>query len=236
MANAHDPPLDVELHLRYWAMCFRAPLPHHYLGNESNRMALAYFMVSSVDLLTPPDHPKPILPAAERPRLREWILAHQHASGGFCGSPSLVLPVGEHRGWDFANQTPEPDKSGHANLASTAFALQLLAILADDDTAASAYAGVDRARTLGWLRRLQREDGSFGETLVELPGRGWFVGGGYDMRYSYLAAMVRWILRGDVQPGDDAWVEDFDTGKMVEYIKNTQVRLHGSTSTWCPPN
>ena len=116
-----------------------------------------------------------------------------------------------------------------ANLPATCFALMLLAMLADDEkeAAASAFGGVHRARTLRWLRRLQREDGSFGEVLGRVNGRAVgeddFIAGGRDMRYCYIAAMVRWMLRGDVREGDASWVEDIDVEGLVRYIGKSQV-------------
>ena len=78
-----------------------------------------------------------------------------------------------------------------ANLAATFFALAGLMVLGDG------MGGVRRRECLGWLRGLQRGDGSFGEGR----GRGGVVGGG-DVRFAYLAAGVRWMLRrggeGDV--------------------------------------
>ncbi|KAL1843436.1 hypothetical protein VTJ49DRAFT_1546 [Mycothermus thermophilus] len=213
---ADEPTLDIDRHLRYWTMCLRSPLPYHYLSSDGNRMALAYFMVNAVAILTPPgsgrDSP---IPASDRRSLRQWVLSLQQPGGGFAGSPTLVLPT------DSDGQTVD---SSLANLPATLFALQLLALLADDgdEGAAAAFDGVDRARTLRWLRRLQRPDGSFGEALKQLPGRGWFVGGGYDMRYCYIAAAVRWILRGDVKEGEPGWVEDFDTDALARYILSSQ--------------
>ncbi len=177
----------------------------------------------AADAPSAPSKPtEPLIPAKDKPRLRDWILAQQHAGGGFCGSPSISLPERMYNEWDFENNAPGDEKSGLANLAATVFALQLLAVLAEDGKADSAFRGVNRVKTLRWLRRLQRKDGSFGETLAELPGTGWFIGGGYDMRYCYLATMIRWMLRGDVKDGDPNFVEDFNTSKLVQYISSTQ--------------
>ncbi|KAH8900930.1 prenyltransferase and squalene oxidase [Thozetella sp. PMI_491] len=232
MGDPYDPPLNIELHAKYWRRCFRSLLPHHYLSMEATRMALAFFMVGAADLLPSPGPPsaaddakslvEPLVRPADKPLLRQWVLAQQHSSGGFCGSPSVAPPASMHEEWNFADGTPGQERSPFASVFMTAFALQMLAALADEDNAGSAFAGVDRIKTLRWLRRLQRPDGSFGEALVELPGKGWFIGGGYDMRYCYLAAMVRWMLRGDVKEGDPEWVEDFDTEKLVKYISSTQ--------------
>ncbi|KAK0625435.1 terpenoid cyclases/protein prenyltransferase alpha-alpha toroid [Bombardia bombarda] len=230
-----EPSLNVEQHLKYWKRCLRSPLPHVYLGNEGNRMALAYFIINSISILSPPrtepatgDQPKspPLITSEERRRMREWVLAHQHPGGGFSGTSSLVFPLHDYEEWDFDADAPTQEGSGLANIAATLFALQLLALLVDDEedeeTAEGAFRGVDRVQTLRWLKKLQRPDGSFGEVLMKMPGHGWFIGGGYDMRYCYIAAAVRWMLRGDVQQGQPGWVEDFDTVGFTKYILRSQ--------------
>lgn len=74
---------------------------------------------------------------------------------------------------------------------------------------------VRRRECLGWLARLQREDGSFGEVLGE-EGR---IEGGMDMRFCNTAAGVRWMLRGGAAEG----VEDIDVERLLGYIRSTQV-------------
>jgi Prenyltransferase, beta subunit len=242
-----EPTLNIDRHLRYWRMCLTAPLPHHYLSNEGNRMALAYFIINSIAILEPslspscssPDETskpqrKPLLTPDLRKQLRKWILAHQHPGGGFIATSSLIFPFeepdnpdgyqsspGESSDYDPAADYPSP-----ANLPATVFALLLLALLADENDPDGALVGVDRVKTLKWLRRLQREDGSFGEVVrrMPIPGEEMYIGGGYDMRYCYIASAIRWILRGDVKEGDDGWVEDIDIDGLRSYILRTQVR------------
>lgn len=48
------------------------------------------------------------------------------------------------------------------------------------------------------------------------------IAGGRDMRYCYLAAVVRWALRGDVREGEQGWVEDIDVDALVAYIRGGQ--------------
>ncbi|EAA30405.1 terpenoid cyclases/Protein prenyltransferase [Neurospora crassa] len=231
------PYLDVLRHLRYWKMCIRAPLPHVYLSNESNRLALAYFIVNSVTLLTPPPSertpqtPEPLISREDKRAMRKWVLHHQHPTGGFCGTSSLVFPLHSYDTYNSNTKTSdEPDHAGLANITSTLFALQLLALLADEEDEAAGenvFEGVDRVGTLRFLKSLQREDGSFGEALSDLPGHGRFIAGGYDMRYCYIATAIRWILRGDVEEGSPGWVEDFDTEALARYILNSQTYDRG---------
>lgn len=251
-----EPSLKTPTHLRYWQRCLRTFLPHHYTPNDSQRMTLGFFIIAAIDLLTPssaspstsatatspPDQQqrqqqqqqpptKPILTPTDRRNLRQWVLACQHPDGGFCGSPTHVFPPHQHQ---------DTMGMGNANIAATYFALLLLAMLAGDDddggAAEGTFAGVHRARTLRWLRRLQRsEDGSFGEVVYELPalagqhqagegeeGKGrmttTIVGGGKDMRYCYLAATIRWILRGE---GEDE-EEDIDVDALLAHIRRSQ--------------
>ena len=226
-ADAPDEPvLDIDRHLKYWKMCLHSPLPHHYLSNEGNRMALAYFIINSISILTPPDSPRPpLIPPQDRPKLRRWVLSHQQPGGGFAATSSLVFPArgGAERCEPETGAREDVESPGMANLPGTLFALQLLALLADEGDEAGAFRGVDRVQTLRWLRRLQRGDGSFGEVLRLMPGSGWFIGGGYDMRYCYIAAAVRWMLRGEVREGGPGWVEDFDVEGLAGYILRSQV-------------
>ncbi|KAB5522175.1 type-1 proteins geranylgeranyltransferase subunit beta [Coniochaeta sp. 2T2.1] len=242
--NPFSPPLNRAKHLKYWTRCLRSFLPHHYTGSDSNRMALAYFILSAIDLLLPstqsssstsdadtdPDisSSQANLTHHDRLRFREWILSCQHTVGGFCGSPTMTLPSHAYEGWDFDSQRPEMGHPGQANIAATVFALILLALLAqNEEETQGAFAGVDRLRTLRWLRKLQREDGSFGEVLAHVEGQGLEVGGGRDMRYCYLAATLRWMLRGDVKEGEAGWTEDIDVAALTAYIGKSQTYDNG---------
>lgn len=235
-SSLFDPPLDKPRHLRYWQRCARTLLPHHYTANDSQRLTLGFFIIAAIDLLSSStttgddqnNKNKPLLTPSDRRSLRQWVLSCQHPHGGFCGSPSHVFPRARH----------DTDARGDANIAATYFALLLLPMLTEPSHAeGGAYAGVDRAGTLRWLRRLQRVDGdgSFGEVVYEVPSfeddsekdtaerkKRYIVGGGKDMRYCYLAATIRWILRGDVKEGDEAYVEDIDVAALVRHIHRSQ--------------
>ncbi|KAJ4417669.1 geranylgeranyl transferase type-1 subunit beta [Gnomoniopsis sp. IMI 355080] len=233
--DPYDPPLDTARHLRYWQRCIRTLLPHHYTSMDSTRLSLGFFIVCSIDLLTSTKDEdtttttttttttKPLLTPIDRANLRRWVLSCQHPLGGFTGSPTHV----------FAPQYQQSDTE-NAHIGGTYFALLLLALLsADDDaSAASAFAGVDRVATLRWLRRLQRsEDGSFGEIVYDAPSipggrqageKESVIAGGKDMRYSYLAAAVRWMLRGDLPPSHPEYVEDIDVPALMAHIRRGQ--------------
>ncbi|KAI5927490.1 terpenoid cyclases/protein prenyltransferase alpha-alpha toroid [Camillea tinctor] len=212
MAAPSEPPFDAARHIRYWQRCFRSLLPHHYTSNDSIRLTLGYFILASLDLLSP-SSPEPLINSVDRSRLRTWVLSLQHPHGGFCGSPHHVLPRPYTTRFDFDKEIEVARSPENANIAATVFALLTLGTLAEGD-GSTAFDGVDRLRTLRWLRKLQREDGSFGEVITE-DG---YVGGGRDMRYCYIAATIRWALGGAEGHG----AEDFDVDALVGYIRRGQ--------------
>ncbi|KAI0136205.1 prenyltransferase and squalene oxidase [Xylariales sp. AK1849] len=208
--------LDTARHIRYWQRCYKSLLPHHYTPNDSNRLALGYFILAALDLLSSPSSPPSLIPPTDRARLRAWVLSLQHRSGGFCGSPHHVLPELFTRGYGGELRLPTPNNPENANIAATYFALLLLGILADDSEkdAQETYRDVDREATLRWMQRLQRPDGSFGE-IVKEDGT---IGGGRDMRYCHMASTIRWILRGN----EGAESLDFNIDGFVAHIRGSQ--------------
>lgn len=162
-------------------------------------MYLAYFIVLSLDLL---DSWHAVTNEAERKGYADWIYHCQHPQGGFRMWP----------GTDFGVHSNEENaKWDPANMCATYFALSTLLIMGDD------MSRVKRRETLRWLQRMQRPDGSFGETLVD--GR---LEGGSDPRFSYCATGARFILHGgwDVKAGQD----DIDVDALVTSIHNGEVR------------
>ncbi|CAM1511995.1 Fc.00g095080.m01.CDS01 [Cosmosporella sp. VM-42] len=193
------PPLDKAKHIKYFQRCHNNFLPSPYTAYDSTRLTFAYFILSALDLLSVP------LSTADRSAIRRWVLSLQHPNGGFCGSSTHA-----YTGQDAAK--------GTANLAATYFALLLLALAADGESEErAAFAGVDRTNLLKWMRGLQRPDGSFGQNVWD----GETVGG-RDMRHSYLAGCIRWILRGDVKEGEEGWAEDVDIQEMVAHVRRGQ--------------
>ncbi|RYP46723.1 hypothetical protein DL768_007113 [Monosporascus sp. mg162] len=237
MTDPLDPPLDSARHIRYWQRCLRTLLPHHYTSNDSIRLTLGYFILAALDLLSspssfssPPEDPAKasLIPPKDRPAIRAWILSLQHPHGGFCGSPHHVFPARYRSAYARPQQSqPQSQETEdgelqqqlvagdpeNANIAATYFALLALGVVADG-SGSRAFEGVDRWKTLRWLRKLQREDGSFGEN-VDADG---YVAGGRDMRSCYLAATIRWIL-GGAEAGPEV---DFDVDKLVAHIRRGQ--------------
>lgn len=201
MADSSDASsLHKQKHIKYWQRCHKTYLPSPYTAYDSTRLTFATFTISALDLLDAP------LTPSDRAAIRRWVLSLQHPDGGFCGSSTHAL-----QGQDASK--------GTANIAATFFALILLGAAAEnEDEASAAFKDVERTKLLRWLKGLQREDGSFGQNVWD--GK---IVGGRDMRHSYLASCIRWMLRGDVKEGEDAWVEDVNIDEMVAHIRRGQV-------------
>ncbi|KAJ0296025.1 hypothetical protein COL5a_011526 [Colletotrichum fioriniae] len=215
-------PLEKARHIKYWQRCHKTFLPHQYTSSDSTRIALSFFILAALDILSPSEPTKDtphLLTPADRAAARKFVLGLYHPGGGFCGSPNHALPSDLYADWDFGKGTPKTRNASSANLASTYFALLILAIVADGpEEAKTAFAGVDRVATLRWLRRLQRADGSFGELVLDDGA----IAGGRDMRLCFLAATIRWALRGDAKEDDEDWVEDIDVDGLVRHIRQGQ--------------
>ncbi|KAK2879514.1 hypothetical protein FQN49_000816, partial [Arthroderma sp. PD_2] len=130
-----------------------------------------------------------------------------------------VKSTGGFRGFTGANfgdekRTAENECWDPANVPATFFALVALLILEDD------LARVRRRECLLWLRSIQREDGSFGQTL----GPGGRIDGGRDLRFCCCAAGIRYILRGDGEGERDGLdgVGDIDVERLIEYVQTCQ--------------
>ena len=172
-------------------------------------MYLAYLTVCALDLL---DSWTDITTEQERNEYVDWIYHCQHPSGGF-------------RMWPGTDLRPRANQSNAqwdpANVPATYFALCTLLVMGDD------FKRIRRKNTLEWLRKMQRRDGSFGETLVN--GK---VEGGRDPRFGYCAAGVRYILRGPdhgpVKIGSNE-IEDINVDSLVECIRSAEVRIPDAT-------
>lgn len=195
-----DPVFLRDRHIKYWLRCAKTFLPEPYTSNDSNRMTLAFFIVSALDLLDLLDSKFDI---EERNSWTDWIYSCQLDSGGFRG----------FSGTKFGNhvRTSENQHWDPSNVPATFFALVTLIILGDD------LSRVRRPECLAWLPKVQREDGSFGETL----GEGDSIEGGSDLRFCCCAAGIRHVLRG--RGGMD--VQDFDVDRLFAYIAACQVCL-----------
>ena len=189
-----------EKHIKYWLRCLKTYLPTAYTSNDSNRVTLACFIVSALDLLGVLEENTT---STERAGYVDWIYHCQHPGGGFRAFTGNI--VGEE---DEANRSWDP-----ANIGATVFALTALLVLRDD------LERVKRKECLEWVAGLQLEDGSFGEVL---DGDG-LTEGGQDVRFSLCPALIRWILRGD-SPDAGGTAKDMDVDRLVDYVKSSRVR------------
>ncbi|MCJ1391153.1 hypothetical protein MMC18_004015 [Xylographa bjoerkii] len=195
-------------HIKYWLRCLKTFLPHLYTSNDSNRMTLALFTLSALDLLGVL-HDRTT--TSERSDYVDWIYRCQHPSGGFRG----------FTGTNFGNAKRNV-KNEHwdpANLAGTFFALSGLAVLGDS------MERVKRKECLEWLAKLQLEDGSFGEGL----GKDGKIEGDPDVRYCFLAAVTRWILKDGMRLDD---VRDIDVDKLATFVMASKASPLAPVSRW----
>lgn len=199
-----EPKLDIERHIKYWQRCLKTVLPTQYTSTDSSRMLLGFFILSALDLL---GAGADTFPAKDRKNIRDWILKCQHPYGGFCGSPNHRYPDAYYVDVGHGRQQMDP-----ASLPATFFAILSL-------TFVGSLEQVKRDECLKWLKTLQRADGSFGE-LITQEG---IIEGGRDMRPCYLAAAVRWMLRGDTPLNDKEKNDDIDIEKLVDHIRAGQV-------------
>jgi geranylgeranyl transferase type-1 subunit beta len=165
---------------------------------DSNRMMLALFALAALDLLgaleakTTPE---------ERRKYSDWIYGCQRCDGGFRGSP--LSDFGSD-GND-ANSVWDP-----SSVPATYFALCSLLILRDD------LSRLKQKDCRRWLKKMQRGDGSFGQTL----GDGGQIEGGFDTRFGYTAMGIRWILRASSKYDIE---EDVDVEALAAKISTLQV-------------
>ena len=187
--------LDRERHIKYWLRNLKTYLPTAYTSTDPQRMTLAFFTLSALDILGVL-HEKTT--SEERKDYVNWIIHCQHPRGGFRGFTGTMYGESVLRNrWDAAN------------IASTYFALAALIVLGE---------GMERVRRkecLNWVRSLQRANGSFGEILME-DGR---IEGPEDMRFCHLAAGIRWILRRDAMKK----LDDIDVKNLVNFIEASVV-------------
>ncbi|KAF2789265.1 geranylgeranyl transferase type I beta subunit [Melanomma pulvis-pyrius CBS 109.77] len=198
--------LNYARHINYWRRNLKTFLPHHYTGNDSNRMTFALFILSALDLL---GDLQAALSAEERQGYIEWVYHCQLPEGCFRATP----------GTDFGSSRNAENKIWDpAHVPGTYFALLILALLGDD------LKRVKRREILLWLTKVQRPDGSFGETV----GENGQVEGGNDPRFGYMGTGIRWILRGHAEGPVDG-VPDIDVDSFVECVRRSETYDGGIT-------
>lgn len=191
--------LSYARHIKYWRRNLKTLLPHFYTSNDSNRMLLALFTVSALDILGDLDA---ALSDEERQGYINWVYGCQLPEGGFRPWP----------GSDFGELRNDRNKRWDpAHVPGTFFALLTLVVLGDD------LGRVKRREILAWLVKMQRPEGSFGETL----GEDGFIHGGNDSRFGYMATAIRWILRGNLEGPYDG-IPDIDVDSFVNCVREAE--------------
>ncbi|KAJ5736715.1 uncharacterized protein N7483_001840 [Penicillium malachiteum] len=196
---------NTERHVKYYLRCLKTFLPSAYTSNDSNRMLLAFFTLSGLDVLgVLQDKITP----EERQGYIDWLYHCQVPSGGFRG----------FSGTDFGaeRRTADNEAWDPANGPATFFALVNLLILGDD------LSKVKRRECLQWLPKLQRADGSFGELL----GPEGTIEGDRDLRYCMCAAGIRFMLRGSGSKGVED-IQDIDVPGFISFIEACQFLRRG---------
>uniref|UniRef100_A0A6B2L8R2 Geranylgeranyl transferase type-1 subunit beta n=1 Tax=Arcella intermedia TaxID=1963864 RepID=A0A6B2L8R2_9EUKA len=184
-------------HLNYLKFCLNG-LPGAFGSMDPNRLTLAYFVVSSLDLLDKVD----TLP---KQQVIDWVYSLQiipdseksKRYGGWRGGTFVGAP------FDCSGKaaTSYPYDQGH--IAMTYVALALLLILGDD------FSRVDKKAIIEALPYLQQPSGSFSPVADESE---------CDMRYVYCAAAVSYMLND--------W-SGFDKDKATQYILSSQSYDYG---------
>ncbi|CAJ2669428.1 geranylgeranyl transferase type-1 subunit beta-like [Trifolium pratense] len=183
--------IDKDLHVTFTHMMYHL-LPNPYESQEINHLTLAYFVISSIDILNS-------LHLVEKEAVVNWVLSFQVRPGttddpnngqfyGFNGSRTSQYPPDENGVFRYNN----------SHLASTYCALSILKIVGYD------LSSLDSESISTSMKNLQQPDGSFMPILT---------GGETDLRFVYCAAAICFML--------DNW-SGMDKEKVKDYILNCQ--------------
>ncbi|WOG94806.1 hypothetical protein DCAR_0314103 [Daucus carota subsp. sativus] len=190
-SSSDDTEFEREKHVYYMEMMYNL-MPSHYSGQEINRLTLAYFVISGLDLLNALDR-------IDREGVISWVLSLQaHPQNeadldsgqffGFHGSRSSQFEAND-------NGASIPNGS---HLASTYCALAILRTVGYD------LSSMDSRSILKSIKNLQQPDGSFMPTHI---------GAETDLRFVYCATAICSML--------EDW-SDMDREKAKKYIISCQ--------------
>ncbi|ANB12021.1 protein geranylgeranyltransferase type I subunit CDC43 [Sugiyamaella lignohabitans] len=180
-------------------------MPSAYTSYDSSHVSLVYFCIAGLKLLNALTE---VIPnETDRSNWIEWVYLHLTPSGnGFRGSLSHDLQQSTTLDGDNINDP--------AHLASTFFCLSILAILQDR----SMTTRLDRVKILRYVKSCQRSTGQF--SGLSHPSIGPV--GDNDPRYTYVAAAIRRILKGDQLHETLKAEVDFNVKKASDFIKSTK--------------
>ncbi|XP_039272013.2 geranylgeranyl transferase type-1 subunit beta-like [Styela clava] len=197
MAESNNLKFDKDKHIRFFTRTLQV-LPSRYEVLDSNRLTIAFFAVSGLDVLNSLNK----LSSSTKKEIIDWIYSLQvvpdkHGSNkrkcGFRGSTTNGVTT--HKDIKVAEVAHTFD-SGH--IAMTYTGLACLIILGDD------LSRVDKTACLEGLKALQLKDGSFESTLD---------GSENDMRFIYCASCICTML-DDFSPINESLA--------VSYIKKSK--------------
>lgn len=195
--EARREPIQFKRHAKYFERVLNC-LPTSLAKMDSNRMTLAFFGLSGLDVLGALD----TMSQQRKQETINWIYGHQilpEEGGsmdhcGFRGSAFIGSPYSESED----TTTPHSLLYDTSHIAMTYTALACLLILGDD------LRRVNKAAVLAGVRRLQLPNGSFYSTAE---------GSENDMRFVYCAACVCYMLQD--------W-SAINTEKAAEFVRTSQ--------------
>ncbi|KAJ3123941.1 Geranylgeranyl transferase type-1 subunit beta [Nowakowskiella sp. JEL0407] len=154
--------------IQYFSQCLQL-LPDHYTSNDTNRMTLAYFIVSALDLLNSVDS---VINRQNKEDWVNWIYAMQ-CDGGFRG--------GSYDGikFDPFNKPTYQTLFDVPHVTMTYTAISLLLTLDDD------LSRLEKSSIIENLKKLQNPDGSFVAFEGCLES---------DLRFAYCACVISHVL------------------------------------------
>ncbi|XP_021345937.1 geranylgeranyl transferase type-1 subunit beta-like [Mizuhopecten yessoensis] len=182
-------------HIKFFERCLQI-LPERYSSLDSNRMTVAFFALSGLDMLNSLD-----VVEKNKKEIIDWIYslqllpAEDDSNLGQCGFRGSTT---NGNSFDTEKARSEPITLDSGHIAMTYTALASLLILGDD------LLRVNKRAVAAGLRSLQQEDGSF----CCVPE-----GSENDMRFIYCAACTCYMIND--------W-SGMDTEKAVNFIKNSQ--------------
>ncbi|XP_068668720.1 geranylgeranyl transferase type-1 subunit beta-like isoform X2 [Aristolochia californica] len=182
---------DKDRHIFYLDMMLDT-LPWQYQDQEINRVTLAYFSISGLDILGALDR-------VDKNRVVKWVLSLQA-----CPVDKSDLQDGEFYGFhgsrssQFSRDDPVSARHNGSHLASTYCALAILKLVGYD------LRSIDYESILISMKNLQQPDGSF------MPTHN---GAEKDLRFVYCAAAICFML--------DDW-SGMNRAKATEYICDCQ--------------
>lgn len=204
-------PLLLEKHERYFRFCLDS-FPAKAQSEDSNKLALIYFCLHGLGLLKKLDFTE-----REREKYSNYIYDHlisneQNEIQSFRPSQTFKLPENCNE-YDFPN------------LSATFFALASLLALKSDYSKR-----IDRHKVMHFLQMLQIQSGtnkgSFNPVLDGNKQRF----GETDLRFCYIAACIRKLLKYDTLPSSER-IYDIDVEGLTNFVLS-RVNYDGGMSSY----